>query len=44
MYHIYSVDFFDQRRVIGMRGKELEMVDAHSNAPQNVTSSKAAGE
>ena len=34
MYHIYSVDFFEQRRVIGMRGKELEMVDAHANAPK----------
>ena len=35
MYHIYSVDFFEQRRVIGMRAKELEMVDAYANAPQN---------
>ena len=35
MYHIYSVDFFEQRRVIGMRAKELEMVDAYTNAPQN---------
>ncbi|EWY39433.1 nitrogen fixation protein NifZ [Skermanella stibiiresistens SB22] len=35
MYHIYSVDFYEQRRVIGMRAKELEMVDAHANAPQN---------
>jgi nitrogen fixation protein NifZ len=28
MYHIYSVDFFEQRRVIGMHEKELEMIDA----------------
>ena len=35
MYHIYSVDFYEPRLVIGMRAKELEMVDAYANAPQN---------
>jgi nitrogen fixation protein NifZ len=42
MYHIYSVDFFEQRRVIGMRAKELEMVDAYANAPQGSAPPKAA--
>jgi nitrogen fixation protein NifZ len=43
MYHIYSVDFFEQRRVIGMRGKELEMVNAHANAPQNSSPTQPRG-
>jgi nitrogen fixation protein NifZ len=43
MYHIYSVDFFEQRRVIGMRAKELEMVDAYSNAPQDSSPTQPRG-
>jgi nitrogen fixation protein NifZ len=43
VYHIYSVDFFEQRRVIGMRGKELEMVDAHANAPKDSSPTQHRG-
>lgn len=34
MYYIYSVDFYEKRVVVGMRAKELDMVDAHCNDPQ----------
>lgn len=34
MYYIYAVDFYEKRVVVGMRAKELEMVDAHCNDPQ----------
>lgn len=34
MYYIYAVDFYEKRVVVGMRAKELEMVDAYCNDPQ----------
>lgn len=34
MYYIYAVDFYERRVVVGMRAKELELVDAHCNDPQ----------
>ncbi|MCG5239633.1 nitrogen fixation protein NifZ [Azospirillum doebereinerae] len=34
MYYIYAVDFYEKRVVVGMRAKELEMVDARCNDPQ----------
>ncbi|SMH58359.1 nitrogen fixation protein NifZ [Azospirillum agricola] len=34
MYYIYAVDFYEKRVVVGMRAKELEIVDARCNDPQ----------
>lgn len=34
LYYIYGVDFFDRRIVVGMRAKELELVDATCNDPK----------
>ena len=34
MYYIYGVDFYEKRIIVGMRAKELELVDAHCNDPQ----------
>ncbi|CAO3417169.1 nitrogen fixation protein NifZ [Azospirillum doebereinerae] len=34
MYYIYAVDFYEKRVVVGMRAKELEMIDARCNDPQ----------
>lgn len=34
MYYIYAVDFFEKRVVVGMRAKELELIDATCNDPQ----------
>lgn len=34
MYYIYAVDFYEKRVVVGMRAKELELIDATCNDPQ----------
>ncbi|MBP2294163.1 nitrogen fixation protein NifZ [Azospirillum rugosum] len=34
MYYIYAIDFYEKRIIVGMRAKELELVDAHTNDPQ----------
>ncbi|MGQ9371367.1 nitrogen fixation protein NifZ [Azospirillum sp. ST 5-10] len=34
MYYIYGVDFYERRMVVGMRARELDLVDAHCNDPQ----------
>lgn len=34
MYYIYGVDFYEKRIIVGMRAKELELVDARCNDPQ----------
>lgn len=34
LYRIYAVDYFERGMVVGMRGKELELVDGHFNDPQ----------
>ncbi len=34
MYHIYAVDFYEKRIVVGMRAKELDLVDARCNDPK----------
>lgn len=34
MYYIYGVDFYEKRIIVGMRAKELELVDAHCNDPK----------
>lgn len=34
MYYIYAIDFYEKRIIVGMRAKELELVDGHTNDPQ----------
>lgn len=34
MYYIYGIDFYEKRIIVGMRAKELELVDARCNDPQ----------
>lgn len=34
MYYIYAVDFYEKRVVVGMRAKELDLIDATCNDPQ----------
>lgn len=34
MYYIYAVDFYEKRVVVGMRAKELDLIDASCNDPQ----------
>lgn len=34
MYYIYAVDFYENRIVVGMRAKEMELVDDTLNAPK----------
>lgn len=34
MYYIYTVDFYEKRVVVGMRARELEVIDSHCNDPQ----------
>lgn len=33
MYYIYAIDFYERRIIVGMRAKELELVDGLCNAP-----------
>lgn len=35
MYYIYAVDFYERRIIVGMRAKELELVDSLCNAPKD---------
>ncbi|HYD64370.1 nitrogen fixation protein NifZ [Azospirillum sp.] len=34
MYYIYAVDFYEQRIIVGMRAREMELVDDTLNAPK----------
>ncbi len=34
MYYIYGIDFYEKRIIVGMRARELELVDATCNDPQ----------
>lgn len=34
MYYIYAVDFYEKRVVVGMRAREMELIDGHCNDPQ----------
>ncbi|MDW7626857.1 nitrogen fixation protein NifZ [Azospirillum brasilense] len=34
MYYIYGIDFYEKRIIVGMRAKELELVDVRCNDPQ----------
>lgn len=34
MYYIYAVDFYEKRIIVGMRAREMELVDGACNAPQ----------
>ncbi|MCW2245975.1 nitrogen fixation protein NifZ [Azospirillum fermentarium] len=34
MYYIYAIDFYERRIVVGMRAKELELVDSRCNDPK----------
>ena len=34
MYYIYGIDFYEKRIVVGMRAKELDLVDARCNDPK----------
>lgn len=42
MYYIYAIDFYEKRVVVGMRARELEVIDAHCNAPQQPQSGSPA--
>jgi len=33
-YYIYGIDFYGRRMIVGMRARELELVDGSCNAPQ----------
>jgi nitrogen fixation protein NifZ len=43
MYYIYGIDFYERRAIVGMRSKELEVVDAYANAPKSATPNRAVG-
>jgi nitrogen fixation protein NifZ len=34
LYRIYAVDFLERGMIVGMRAKELDLVDARCNDPQ----------
>ncbi|WP_035693709.1 nitrogen fixation protein NifZ [Azospirillum halopraeferens] len=34
MYYIYAIDFYERRMVVGMRARELELIDARCNDPK----------
>lgn len=34
MYYIYAIDFYERRIVVGMRSRELEIVDTYCNDPK----------
>lgn len=34
MYYIYAIDFYERRIIVGMRAKELELVDGRCNDPK----------
>ena len=34
MYYIYGIDFFERRAIVGMRARELEVINARSNDPK----------
>ena len=34
VYYIYGIDFFERRMIVGMRAKELELVDGSCNDPK----------
>jgi len=34
MYYIYGIDFYEKHIIVGMRAKELELVDATCNDPK----------
>ncbi|WP_431855146.1 nitrogen fixation protein NifZ [Azospirillum sp.] len=34
MYYIYGIDFYERRMIVGMRARELALVDGSLNAPK----------
>ncbi len=34
MYYIYGIDFYEKRLIVGMRARELELIDGRCNDPK----------
>lgn len=43
-YYIYAVDFYETGRVVGMRGRELELIDEEGDEESDETASETSAE